>query len=509
MDRLSCGKFFCGMLVLAILVMAGCSSSSSSSSSNGNNEVVASPSFFAVSDLITASTGTSTTDEMAFGIIPPSTQETSGVLTISPDSSVSIAIPDEVEVPDGGIMLELQINYLTLDESSDEFAEASFKIEDDQESTMAEGLLENDDYASHQSYTLQVDLLPFAGTSYIKLINTSSSYALRVNDIIALIPIDEVNDSGIYVADLRLSSSRIDTELTDVSEEEWDDAISTPSNYLHYGDVVFDLSDVVADMTQPVLEFNFGRWNDEYSNITLYDDEDTEIGYYYADYDSDEDMGQTFMVDITAYKDSSYFKLSLDDSEYLNPFVKIYDAADTSKNSILLDVSPTGSAYQASSGKFEFYSTEEDYPEGGMYDDDIGYGAPHWLADPTHPTYGQAGSLQFNLPSVVSNFSNPVLEIVHFSPDSATYLADEDVIADPGAYPVEYYLRDGDETEIAHIYFGEWEDDTGGVLKNQIPFDAFKDSETLELYVPATETGWSQMALPPFIKIMNVYQVDR
>ncbi|NJN14336.1 MAG: hypothetical protein HC813_01425 [Planctomycetes bacterium] len=73
----------------------------------------------------------------------------------------------------------------------------------------------------------------------------------------------------------------------------------------------------------------------------------------------------------------------------------------------------------------------------------------------------------------------------------------------PDYYPVEFYLETGTGTEIAHIYFDEWDDDQGGVLKNQIPLGSFKTGTTFRIRVPATTNEWSQAAFAPFLKIFN------
>ncbi|MHC4933037.1 MAG: hypothetical protein ACYTGV_12685, partial [Planctomycetota bacterium] len=90
-------------------------------------------------------------------------------------------------------------------------------------------------------------------------------------------------------------------------------------------------------------------------------------------------MGLSFVVDLTAYKNSTYFTIGDSYYFYLSPFIKIYDADDRGNSAVLLDVTPGGQAYLAHAGKFAFCLNTDDYGAGGMYDDNVGYEAPHWL----------------------------------------------------------------------------------------------------------------------------------
>ena len=467
---------------------------------------------YAIGGLITsagapyAASGTFGDSSPARGLFPSASADAKGLIQLPAESTFTINIPARFR--QAGVLMELHVNYI-------DGHQAKFSIEDDAGNVVGVSDLQGD-ADENQTYTWQIDLSPVFTEShtpeYLTLKTVSS---LKLNSYIGFYRIETVNDSGVFIADLRPGSSRVITSSARTSH--WWSSITAPQNYAKCGEINFSLSDVISSMTKPVLEFNFGREEDDSLRLILYTSNEEVVGQYYSDSDDDEEMGQTFIVDVTGYKDTdtaSSFVISADCDTFLNPFVKVYDAAATSGGTVVLDVTPGGANYVSHSGKFGFYLTSNSaeigrgYQSGGMYDDNIGYEAPHWLADPTHEPYGQEGTLEFSLPDAVKNMQNPVLEIMHFAPDSQPVLASgvPEGINDPEWYPIEFYLLDECGSEIAHVYFGEWEDDAGGVLKNQIPIRAFKDSATMKITVPADDTRWSQAAFPGFIKIFNAIE---
>ncbi|MHC4222803.1 MAG: hypothetical protein ACYSUN_02345 [Planctomycetota bacterium] len=449
--------------------------------------------YLRIEGFITSTTGNYDAQD-SFGTLAVTNVPLHGQITLMPQSSIRIEVPVEYQVPD--VLLEIQLNY-------QEGGEANFDLLDDKLAVIASGNLDNDGYDGHQTYTLLVDLTPFVGSAFVDLVNTSQEYDLQVNGFISLHKIEAMNNDGVFIADIRETSSRVDLSESDAAVDDWYETVGPPDDFWYDGEVRFDISDVISTMSRPVVEFNMGRDYGEYFYLPLYDDMDTLVGELVVDYDSDELMGSTFIVDLTDYKNSSYFTIGDSYYFYLSPFIKIYDADDRGNTAVLLDVTPGGQAYVSHMGKFKFCMDTDDYGVDGMYDDNVGYEAPHWLADPTHPTYGQDGTLEFSLPPEVATYDNPVLEICHFAPDSETFLADDETPGDPGDYPIEFYLYDQGDAEIAHVRFDEWEDDQGGMLKNQIPLGHFKTATSLKIHVPADQSRWSQMALPGFVKIFD------
>ncbi|MBI5140848.1 MAG: hypothetical protein HZA20_01485 [Nitrospirae bacterium] len=441
----------------------------------------------------------------ARGLFPSASGDGKGLVLLPADSAFTIAIPQRFR--QAGVLLELQVNYM-------DGHLAKFSIEDDIGNLVGASDLVGD-VDENQTYTWQIDLSPvFTENHTPESLTLKTVSSVRLNAYAGFYKIEAANESGVFIADLREGGSRVISSNAQTSY--WGggtDCITEPANFATCGYIEFSLSDAISSMTRPVLEFNFGREEDSQMELSLYTSNEDMIGRYYSDDDDDEEMGQTFIVDVTDYKTVDSFYLSMDCSTFLNPFVKVYDAAATSGGSIMLDITPTGANHVSHSGKFGYFLTslsgevEGGYPVNGMFRDNIGYDAPHWLADPTNEPYGQDGELVFSLPEVVKNLQNPVLEIMHFAPDSVPHLASPSPVeGDPAWYPVEFYLLDEHDTEIAHVYFGQWEDDAGGVLKNQIPIRDFRNSATLKIKVPADSTRWSQAAFPGFIKIFNAIE---
>ncbi len=436
-----------------------------------------------------------------------------GALLIEPGGWIKIDIPEQFR--GGGYLLEFHILYDT--NENDDNTEAHFLLEDVDGNMIAQGEIKpngsDGNIDAHQTFTLQADLTNFSGTASVTLFNTHDSINLEINNYMAILPIETANDANIFIADIRPASSRIDWTGA-VWAEPWDTDdlnVSMPDGFWGNdtsccgGSLQFDLSDVVSSMTQPVLEFNYGRSSadSDMSDVSLYDDDSDEIIYIGSNYAYREDMGQTGIVDLTPWKDSSSFRFNIDNRSWLNPFLKIFDAA-ASSSAVLLDVSLTGREYVSNSGKFRFFATSDDYPAGGITTDNIEYDAPHWLADPSRAPLGAAGTLVFSIPPAVSSFSHPVMEIMHFAVDSQGITVEGDCGEDcPSYFPIEFYLYDESDNEIAHVFFDEWEDAAGGMLKNQIPLEQFKSSATMKIVVPWAEDRWSQMAFPPFIKIFD------
>ncbi|MBI5055462.1 MAG: LamG domain-containing protein [Nitrospirae bacterium] len=440
--------------------------------------------YYDITGLISSSTGTYSTSR-AFGSGSSSNVSANGLITINGESSITLNVPCEFR---GGSVMELQVNYVNAGSSR-------FTIIDDKDNEIANSALNGDD-KDHNTYTWQV---PVQDTETLTILAGSN---VNLNAYLSFLPIETKGNSGVYVADIRQGSSRINTELTTDTVTEWGggtNCISVPANFwgsdseegtcIEGGnDLVFNVSDVVSGMTEPVMEINFGREEDRGTTISLYDDEGVLVGSYFSDSEDDEEMGQTFIVNVTDYKNSSYFRINSDCDSFINPFVKLYDAASVSGKAVLLDVQVEGSYYESHTGEIDFYRTSDDYPGyvfGYNEDSDLEYRAPHWMA------LGEgSGTLVFSVPEAVRNFSNPVLEIVHFAPES-------------DMTDMEFYLLDESDNEIAHIQFNQMNcdfgDGCGGVLKNQIPLGSYKNSSLLKLRVP----GGSIAAFPGFIKIFD------
>lgn len=287
---------------------------------------------------------------------PSSSLGGNGLLRIGPDGSIRVDIPAQFR--NVGCILELQLNYV-------DGGEAHYLLEDDTGATISEGDLDSDATDAHQTFTLLVDLSPFVGTAFVTLTNTSDTWELLFNPYLQLYKLETLNSNGIFVADLRGRSSRVDAPNTDALADEWFDVVYSPADFWQEGEVQFNIADIIGPMTQPIIEFNFAREEDDDCDFYLHDSLGTQVAYWYADYCEDESMGQTLIVDLTMYKASPFFTTDQDDATFVSPFVKIYDAAVRSAAGLTLDVSPAGREFVSSSGKFSFYQDSDDYPDGG------------------------------------------------------------------------------------------------------------------------------------------------
>ena len=399
-------------------------------------------SFLHIESFISSSTG-AYSGELIRNISQGSTLTSSnnGVLKISPNSSITINIPSYLRLPN--YIGEIQLIYgLELDNDEP----LAFKIENANSAKIAEGEILQDSYYGYQTTTLQIDYL---GTSSIKITNTSATEDLRLNGYLNFYPIESKVNNGVYIADLRSGSSRVGLTTT-ASQIGWVGAISTPNNFWNDGSLFFNLSDIISEMTNPVVEFNFGR--DDYKDLTLNlrNDIGTIIASYSSDYYYNEDTGHRLIVPLDTYKTSAFFQLEIDSFGYVNPFVKIYDAAVVNTHSVMIDTRPTSSAFVTSTGSFSYTSLNNASPS-------------LWESVLASPI----GTVQFNIPPIVSGYQNAVLELSVISRDN------NDVI--------DLEIRDQDDALVALIHYDPPDEMLESVYVNQIPLGSAKNATLLKI----------------------------
>ncbi|MHC4933036.1 MAG: hypothetical protein ACYTGV_12680 [Planctomycetota bacterium] len=224
--------------------------------------------YLRIEGFITSTTGTYDMQD-GFGTLAVTNVPLHGQITLTPESAIRIEVPVEYQVPD--VLLEIQFNY-------QEGGEANFELLDDKLAVIVSGNLENDGYDGHQTCTILVDLTPHVGSAHVDLVNTSPEYDLQVNGFVALRKIEQMNNDGVFVADIRESSSRVIAAGTDADVVPWEEGVGPPDDFYCDGEVRFDISDVISAMSRPVAEFTVGREEGEYFYLELHDDMDNFIG---------------------------------------------------------------------------------------------------------------------------------------------------------------------------------------------------------------------------------------
>ena len=250
-------------------------------------------------------------------------------------------------------------------------------------------------------------------------------------------------------------------------------------------------------MTQPVFEINLGRHAADNVDLTLFGESNL-IGRYQANYSDYEEMGQTFVVDVTDFKNSNYFVIQHGNGSAINPFLKIQDAAATGRTSYRLDVRPGGGHYVAHAGRMAYHQMIATYADDRPWA--MEHDAPHWYAEPAAAPYGADGTLTFRLPPDVATWNDPVLRLLNFAPNPGADDASGEV-GDPSNYPIEMELLDDSGVPFARLRFEDWDEYMGGVLRSQVPLGAARSTPTITIRVTGAPTAWCQAAFPPFVEV--------
>ena len=375
-----------------------------------------------------------------------------GEVIITSGSSITITIPEDYRSTD--YVAEIQVNFENSPVSG--ASEAYFRLSDDSSNVLLDGTIEGDsDYESYQSSTF---VFAFGSSTTLTIENTSSDEDLHLNGFIQFYALSADDADGVYIGDLRSGSSILNTGNTTATTNDWTDAVVADDQFYTDGIVEFDISSVISSMGDPVMEINFGREADDSCSVDVDTDDGASgtmtIGSWEGDYDSDELHGQRYVISLKDYKNKPFFQLDLEDTCYLNPFIKITDAEVTNTNNILLDTAIGSSLFvsKTSSAYYETSIPTSDNVEafdGGLWEFDSSSGS----------------SYQFNLPSEVASMDNPVLEI-HF------------IVGDSDS-DMSYTISDQDVNQIATVYYESFEDDMSAVLVNQVPLGSFKSATSL------------------------------